>query len=63
MNVANWANWAMIVETVGAIVVFPIVGTIWKQHKTILNLRNEVHQLERELDRYEKEVQRPCYRR
>jgi len=64
MTVANWANWAMIVETIGAIVVFPIGGTIWNQHRTIIRLREEIHKLERELDTYGKEkVQRPSNRR
>jgi hypothetical protein len=62
MTVANWANWAMIVEAFGAIFVIPIVSTIWQQHKKILRQREEIHKLERELDKYEKEVCRPSNR-
>jgi hypothetical protein len=65
MTIADWANWAMVIEAVGAIFVFPIVGTIWRQHRTIVNLREQIHKLERELDTHEKaqKVQGPRNRR
>lgn len=59
MTVANWANWCMIIETVGAVVVIPLFSAFWHQHKTIRTLRELVHKLERELDKYEKDVHRP----
>jgi uncharacterized integral membrane protein len=60
MNVANWANWCMIIETFGA-ALLGALSLAWRHHRKVAHLKNTVIRLEAELA-HAKDLQRPIDR-